>query len=173
MKLELLLRIEPNEAARILSTKRGIYFWFDKDTDHLVYIGVALGAGGLKKRVVSQHLNPAYLEFRCEKHTEKDKFQLAHAIPRMRKDGITVRHGIDKSAFRKSIGRKLKLKPWMDTVAYIVQNLYLRIFESENISTVKILEVELIKKYSPVFNTSHNPNNLTNSQCLCITSCTP
>ncbi|MBI4826371.1 MAG: hypothetical protein HY807_08120 [Nitrospirae bacterium] len=156
MKLELLPRIEPDKAVIVLSTKRGIYFWFSKDTDNLIYIGIALGAGGLKKRIVSQHLNPAYLEFRPEKHTEKDRFQLEHAIHRISKDEKNVRYGIDKSAFRKSIGRKLKLKPGIETVTYIMKNLYLKVFESENISIVRALEIDLIKKYEPVFNTSHN-----------------
>jgi hypothetical protein len=157
MELEVLPKIEPNIAVLELSGKRGIYFWFTNDTDTLVYIGVALGSGGLKRRVVSQHLNSAYLEFRSHKQSEKDKFQLQHAVCRTSKDGKTLHYGIDKSAFRKSIGRKLNLKPGDETVQYILQNLYLKVFESENVSAIKKLEVSLIKKYEPLFNTSHNP----------------
>jgi hypothetical protein len=156
MKLEILPRIGPNDAALALSEKRGIYFWFTNDTDTLVYIGVALGSGGLKKRILSQHLNSSYLEFRPQKQSEKDKFQLQHAVRRMSKDGKTQRYGIDKSAFRKSIGRKKNLKPGEETVQYIMHNLYLKVFESEDISAIKDMEISLIKKHEPLFNTSHN-----------------
>jgi hypothetical protein len=156
MQFELLTRIEPEQAKFYLTENKGIYFWFTKDTDTLVYIGVALGAGGLKKRLISQHLNEKYLEYRSTKHTEKDKFQLQYAYKKKSKDGKTIQLGIDKSSFRKSIGRKLKLKPGSDTVQYILCNLYIRIFESEDISKLRELEVTLIKRYSPQFNTSHN-----------------
>lgn len=156
MRLEILPVIEPKNALLVLSNKRGIYFWFTNDTCTLVYIGVALGAGGLKKRVISQHLNPAYLEYRPHKQTKMDKFQLEYAICRIGKDGKTLRHGIDKSAFRKAIARKLILKPGAETVQYIIDNLHLKIFESENISAIKELEVSLIKKHKPIFNTTHN-----------------
>ena len=140
-----------------LTVKKGIYFWFNKGDDTLVYIGIALGVGGLRKRIVGQHLNPKYLEFRPDKQSEKDKYQLEHPIRRLSKNGGVARCGIDKSAFRKAIGRKLKLKPGVDTVNYILENLYLKVFESEDINFVKALEVELINKYEPLFNTSHNP----------------
>jgi hypothetical protein len=155
MEIELLQRIEPGKAGDFLSSKKGIYFWFDKNTDALVYIGIALGTGGLKRRIISQHLNPAYLEFRHEKHTKKDQFQLENAIQRVRKGGNTSQKGIDKSAFRKSIGRKLKLKPGLETASYILENLYLKIFESEITNDVRSLEIELIKKHEPIFNTAH------------------
>lgn len=157
MELSLLPVIQPIEADKVLSNKKGIYFWFTKDANRLVYVGIALGAGGLRKRIVSQHLNPAYLEFRPEKHTDKDWFQSENAINRKSRDGKTIRCGIDKSAFRKSIGRKLKLKPGMYTVQYITENLYLKVFESNDLNSVKACEIELIKKYNPEFNTSHKP----------------
>jgi hypothetical protein len=155
MEFQLLTKIEPDQAKSYLSSKKGIYFWFTKNSDTLVYIGVALGSGGLKKRIISQHLNEKYLEYRQKKHTEKDKFQLQYACKKTSKDGI-IHLGIDKSSFRKSIGRKLELKPGCDTVQYILCNLYLKFFESEDISTIKELEVSLIKKHTPLFNTSHN-----------------
>lgn len=157
IELENLARIHPTDAKLTLSNKRGIYFWYTNNTDSLVYIGVALGAGGLKKRVASQHLNPLYLEFRSQKQSEKDKFQLQHAVFRTSKDGKTPRYGIDKSAFRKSIGRVERLKPGEETVQYIVQNLYLKVFESENIDAIRNLEISLIKKHEPLFNISHKP----------------
>jgi hypothetical protein len=40
----------------LLSTNRGIYFWFDVNDGSLVYIGKAVGSNGLKRRIVQQHL---------------------------------------------------------------------------------------------------------------------
>lgn len=51
IELENLARIHPTDAKLTLSNKRGIYFWYTNNTDALVYIGVALGAGGLKKEL--------------------------------------------------------------------------------------------------------------------------
>ena len=159
MELQSLPRIEPEKASLFLTSTRGIYFWFNKETDELVYIGVAIGTGGLKKRIISQHLNPSYLEYRPEKHTSKDKFQLQHSVYRINKDEKLMRQGIDKSSFRKSIGRKLELKPGNETVRYIIENLYLKVHESESVSFIKEAEIALIKKYQPIFNTSHKPQN--------------
>ena len=147
--------INLSAASIILTNKKGIYFWLTKETDRIVYIGVALGVGGLRRRIINQHLNPSYIEYRLQKHTEKDNFQLEHAIHRVSKDTKHIQYGIDKSSFRKSLGRKLKLKPGQYTVNYIIENLYLKVFESEVIDELKTCEVELIQKYAPEFNTSH------------------
>ena len=155
MNLDSLPVIEPKRAKSEIPSKRGIYFWFDNKSNQLVYIGIAVGIGGLKKRIISQHLNPKYLEYRAEKHTLKDKFQLENAIERLSKKDSSMRKGIDKSAFRKSIGRTLNLKPGIDTVNYIVENLYLKINESEDIDVIKVLEKKLIGKYQPKFNTTY------------------
>lgn len=69
-------KIDLEKINDLLSNKRGIYFWFDIDDDSLVYIGIAVGVGGLKRRILRQHLNPKYLEYRDEKHTSKDGYQL-------------------------------------------------------------------------------------------------
>lgn len=42
----------------LLSNRRGIYFWFDINNGSITYIGMAVGLGGLKKRIIQQHLNP-------------------------------------------------------------------------------------------------------------------
>ncbi len=159
MDLNLLPVIEPQEANSAIPKNRGIYFWFDKENDQLVYIGIALGVGGLKKRIASQHLNPKYLEYRAEKHTSKDHYQLKYTIKRKSKKDGSVRKGIDKSAFRKSIGRKLSLKPGKETVNYITENLYLKIYESEKIDDIKLLEKKLIEQYQPKFNTTYKIKN--------------
>ena len=104
-------------------------------------------------RICNQHLNPNYLEFRDSKHNTRDEFQLANAIPKLSNKNI-LKKGIDKSSFRKSIGRNLKLKPGEETCDYIYKNLKLKVFESSNIKMIKELERELITKLSPLFNTT-------------------
>jgi hypothetical protein len=153
--IQLLNRIEVASVANVLTCARGIYFWFNKKTDQLVYIGIAVGEGGLRKRIAQQHLNPSYLEYRSQKHSHKDSFQLGHKVSRLGKDDL-VRYGIDKSAFRKSIGRKYSIKPGQDTVNFIVNNLYLRICESEDVNSIKLVEKKLIKMLRPELNTAHN-----------------
>lgn len=151
MEILKLQRIEPGNAKKeLLPKKRGMYFWFDKKNDKVVYIGIAVGKKGLRGRIVSQHLRPEYLEYRPEKQSKKlDCFQIVNPFNKGNKKGI------DKSAFRKSIGRKLKIKPGIDTCSYIVDNLYLRVFESEKIEYIKALEKELIQEHQPKFNTQH------------------
>lgn len=154
-----LQRIEIANVKTQLSNKKGIYFWFFKLTDKIVYIGIGIGTGGLKKRIVSQHLNAKYIEFRTEKHTHKDEYQLAHAIPRLSKNNKTTRLGIDKSALRKAIGRRLDLKPGTETVDYILDNLYLKVFETDDSKMIKALEIQLIKQFKPLFNSFYNPKD--------------
>lgn len=148
-------KVELEKINELLSNKRGIYFWFDKVDDSLVYIGIAVGVGGLKKRIARQHLNPKYLEYRDEKHTSKDEYQLKYAIPRLSRKTGETKIGIDKSAFRKSIGRMLSLKPGNETVNYIQLNLRLEVFESEDIVMVKNMEKSLIAKFQPKFNSAY------------------
>ena len=148
--------IFPTEAKEKVPSKKGIYFWFNHKTNKLVYIGIGTGIGGLKKRIVLQHLNPKYLEFRSKVHNKvKDEFQLNCAVTRISKKNKTIEKGIDKSAFRKSIGRTLKLRPGEDTVKYIFENLYFKIYLSNNIDYLKEIEKKLIKIYQPKFNTTH------------------
>jgi len=155
MDLNSLALIDPKNAYEILSIRKGIYFWFYRGKCEPCYIGIAIGTGGLKRRVVSQHLNPKYLEFRASKHTEKDAYQMANSVERGSKDNNLLRSGIDKSAFRKSIGRKKSINPGSPTVEYIFNNFFLKVFESEDVDMIKKLEVDLIKKYEPEFNSSH------------------
>ena len=136
-----------------ISKKTGIYIWLDSK-ENIVYIGIACGQNGLHHRICNQHLNPNYLEFRESKHNARDEFQLANAILKLSNKNI-IRKGIDKSSFRKSIGRNLRLKPGEETCDYIYKNLKLKVFESNNIKMIKGLERELIVKLSPLFNTTY------------------
>jgi len=148
-------KVDLERISDLLTSKRGIYFWIDKNDNSLVYIGIAVGVGGLKKRVNQQHLSPKYLEYRSEKHTSKDEFQLKFSIPRVSKTTGVTNYGIDKSAFRKAIGRKLLLKPGQETVNYIKNNLILEVFESDDVEFIKSMEKKLIAKYQPKFNSAH------------------
>ncbi|KUO65664.1 MAG: hypothetical protein APF83_01170 [Lutibacter sp. BRH_c52] len=66
-----------------------------------------------------------------------------------------LKAGIDKSAFRKNIGRTYLIKPGVGTVNFIMENLYLKYFEVSDINILKELEKELIKKHKPELNISH------------------
>ena len=71
-----------------------------------------------------------------------------------------LKKGIDKSSFRKSLGRNLKLKPGNDTCNYIFSNLQLKILTSDEIETIKQLEIQLITQLNPIFNTTYKSINL-------------
>lgn len=155
MNIGILEPIDPTSAKEVLTNKRGIYFWNEKQSNDIVYIGIALGNGGLRRRICLQHLNEKYLEYRPHKQSAKHSFQLSHAITQVSKSTGKEKKGIDKSAFRKAIGRLQKLKPGSETVEYILRNLVLRVYESEDKEYIKELEKDLIKQYKPIFNSSH------------------
>jgi len=156
--LNLLQEINLSNHQNELPKTKGIYFWLKKDSEEIVYIGIACNKEGLRKRISQQHLNPKYLEFRENKQTSKDEFQLTHFIPRISSN--IIKKGIDKSSFRKSIGRKLLLKPGKETCEYILNNLRLKILVIEDVMYLKKLEKEMINLYKPVFNTSYKTTNL-------------
>ena len=80
---------------------------------------------------------------------------MEYAIPRASRKTGEIKHGIDKSTFRKSIGRMLLLKPGQETVNYIKANLRLEVFESEDIEFIKNMEKQLIVQKQPKFNSAH------------------
>ena len=150
-----LIKVDPNgtDLKAIIPKTKGIYFWCTKDTDEVVYIGTGSGVNGLYNRIVRQHLNPKYIEYREEKQSVKDFFQQEHPILKEVK-GV-LKAGIDQSAFRKNIGRTYLIKPGVATVAYIKENLYLKFHELEDKKELILLEKELIQKHQPVLNISH------------------
>ncbi|TXD53588.1 MULTISPECIES: GIY-YIG nuclease family protein [unclassified Polaribacter] len=150
-----LKKVDPNanNLKAIIPKAKGIYFWCTKDTDKVVYIGTGSGVNGLYNRIVRQHLNPKYIEYREEKQSVKDFFQQEHPIIKEVK-GV-LKAGIDQSAFRKNIGRTYNIKPGEDTVAYIKDNLYLKLHELEDKEELMLLEKELIQIHQPVLNISH------------------
>nr|WP_298995572.1 hypothetical protein [uncultured Polaribacter sp.] len=152
--LDKLITIDPSSPniKELIPKEKGIYFWFDKTTDELMYIGTGSGVKGLYNRIIGQHLNPKYIEYRAKVHNkEKDKFQLENPIIRER-DGAP---GIDQSAFRKNIGRTFKIKPGIHTVNYIKENLVLKYKLIDGREELMILEKKLILKLKPKLNISH------------------
>jgi hypothetical protein len=101
--------------SRDIPSETGIYVWYVKGTTHPVYIGKACGRRGLRHRIWAQHLNPNYLEWREQKFTEADVFQLGCAVV------VRGRRGIYKSVFRRGIGRRERIAPGQLTVDYIRQ----------------------------------------------------
>jgi excinuclease UvrABC nuclease subunit len=130
--------------------KKGLYAWFTKRGDRLVYIGKATGKKGLRQRIINQHLNPGYLETIVSKHTSKDQFQLDNPIY---KNGII---GIDKSAFRKNVARARRLKAGKKSVSYLKRAFNVSFIVTNRLSSDEIRELEkkLIKALSPEYNVS-------------------
>lgn len=128
----------------------GVCIWQDRQAGEVVYVGVGVGKSGLYNRICNQHLNPRYLEFRQDKLTTDDGFQLEHAVRQSVTDGIGS--GIDKSSLRRAIGRSLKLMPGEETCQYILDNLQLKILTIENEVAAKELARALIKEHRPRYN---------------------
>ncbi len=134
--------------AEVVPKKRGLYAWFTKRGDRLIYIGIAIGKKGLYKRIMKQHLNPNYLETRTERYTSKDEFQLQHPIY------TNGKIAIDKSAFRKNVARAKRLRAGAESVSYLRRVLNVSFLVTDALSDEEItkLEKELIAKLRPEFN---------------------
>jgi hypothetical protein len=94
----------------------GVYVWYAKEAGCPVYVGKASGRKGLRHRIWAQHLNPSYLEGRARKFTAADSFQLGCAVV------VRARPCIDKSVFRRNIGRRECIAPGRPTVDYVCQH---------------------------------------------------
>lgn len=153
INLRKLERINPGNAKELVAKNTGIYFWIHNSTDEIVYIGVGAGMNGLFNRIVRQHLNPKYIEYRSEKHNSKDSFQLSYPIMKIVKG--EMKSGIDQSVFRRNIGRALQIKPGEATVNYILENLHLKCVEISDVEKLKKVEKEMINIFKPKYNNSH------------------
>ena len=150
MEIEKLEKILPKDAQLKVTENTGIYFWFENKTNELVYIGYGTGKNGLYNRIISQEFNPNYIEYRESVHCSKDFFQLSNPI--IKKEEGVLKKGIDKSALRKKIGRAYNVKPGKETIEYIMQNLYLKFCEIDDIKQIKELKKNLKKEYKPKLN---------------------
>jgi excinuclease UvrABC nuclease subunit len=155
LDIEKLQIIDPSNLnlKQIIPKNKGIYFWFKNVTNEPMYIGTGSGVRGLYNRIIGQHLNSKYIEYRPGKgrSTVRDAYQLKYPIIRER-DGAL---GIDQSSFRRSVGSTFNIKPGIHTVNYIKENFYLKYFEIEDKEELMILEKQLIRKHDPLLNIDH------------------
>lgn len=127
----------------------GIYMFVEKsDHNKVVYVGSAVGADGLFKRIVLQHLNPGYLESRQDKWS-RSAYPFQASNPKNHNGALAV----DKSSFRKHIGEYFKLLPGFPTVQAILERFDLKVMTTESKSETLELESNLIASLSPIFNT--------------------
>jgi hypothetical protein len=161
MNITKLKKIDPNspELKHLISKNKGIYFWFEKGTDALMYIGTGSGKQGLYGRIISQHMRATYIEYRSNKgrNAIRDAYQLKHPIIRERDGAI----GIDQSSFRRSVGSQFNIKPGQGTVNFIKENFYLSYIELEDKEKLMLLEKQLISDLNPLLNIDHK-NKLSN-----------
>lgn len=129
----------------------GLYAWILRRTNKILYIGSAVGAGGLRRRICFQHLNPKYLETRKEKFTNRDSFQVNHPVL------IKKKVAICKSAFRRNIARAHYLMAGEECVEYIKRNFLLSFvtFGDAEKELVKEAEKNLISTIKPKYNILH------------------
>lgn len=123
---EQLVNAERNAVGEVNVPKDiGIYLWWSKKDSQIVYIGQALGRGGLYQRIIQQHLNERYR-----------------------------RKGVEKSAFRRNVAEEYNLK-WEEVVPFIKTNYTLSFITfpkgNERLANFveKLLQFELEPKYSP------------------------
>jgi hypothetical protein len=123
----------------------GLYGFFLRDGETVIYVGSATGVHGLRRRIWQQHLNPMYLEPRLPRDTTL--FQLRNPIHR--RDLVVV----DKSRFRFNVGQAHSLRA-DQTVDYIKANFVLGFVELPNtdIEEVKRIEKTLIRLLRPSYN---------------------
>jgi hypothetical protein len=126
----------------------GIYVWFASADGRPVYVGSATGGAGLRHRIWAQHLNRRYLEGRSEKISAADEHQLEHAVL------VRGRRCIDKSVFRRSIGRCHRLPPGQATVDFIRDYLVVAWVGLPDLTRLDILglEGELVHVLAPEYN---------------------
>jgi hypothetical protein len=124
----------------------GAYTWSTKRNSKLMYVGIATGRNGLYGRIIKQHLNPSYLLTDQDKWREKDEFQIAHY------SFLNGKPAIDKSAFRKNLGREHNLQPGEETVNYIKSNFCLRFIVVPSRESARAIEKEIIQLYEPGYN---------------------
>jgi hypothetical protein len=131
----------------------GIYVWYRKTDKRPFYVGRAAGRKGLRHRIWAQHLNPAYLEGRAEKINQADWFQFSCAVV------VRGQPRIDKSVFRRNVGRRERIGPGQPTVDFIRERLELAWVVLPQ-SDIALLERDLIAQFAAegdLYNLSGNP----------------
>ena len=140
--------LDPADDLTPLVPKRiGVYTWSTTEDSRVVYVGKATGRRGLHRRVVREHLNPRYLLTDQRKWSrEKDAYQIAHHAL------VNGKPAIDKSAFRKNIGRMHRLSPGQETVDFIRSRFVLRFVlvptERAAVELERRVRSELLPRYN-------------------------
>lgn len=145
-------RLDPrNIQKEDIPRKIGLYAWFLRKTNKISYVGSAVGAGGLRRRICFQHLNPRYLETRKQRFTSRDSFQVNHPVL------VNGKVVICKSAFRRNIARAHSLMAGKECVEYIKRKFLLSFvtFGDNEKELVKEIEKNLILTIKPKYNIAH------------------
>ncbi len=131
-----------------IPSQQGLYVWYGIEPGDVLYVGKATGRAGLRRRIWGQHLNPKYVETRLAKFRPADEFQRSCGVM------VAGKVCVDKSVFRRSIGRRFRLAPGEDTVRYIKQNLAVAWLTADLVGDVQKCELELIRELKPALNVS-------------------
>lgn len=116
-----------------------------------MYVGTATGKKGLYGRIISQHLNPRYLQTDQRKWCpKKNSYQIEHHTVSNNKPAI------DKSAFRKNIGRINCIAPGLHTVNFIKLEFFLQFLTLQSKKRTLQLEKTIIIEFSPEYNIQGN-----------------
>jgi hypothetical protein len=128
--------------------EKGLYVWYSAASGDVLYVGKAMGRDGLRGRICMQHLNAKYLETRPEKFRGEDAFQLGCGVM------VGGKVCVDKSVFRRSVGRWQRLAPGEETVRYIIENLEVAWLTGEVVEDIPACERLLIQEMEPSLNVS-------------------
>ena len=144
MNVSRLHKYDPSLIEKVIPRDKGVYIWWSRRTGKAVYVGIALNRkNGLLGRVLRQHLNPKYLEYRPDKTRNAKRTVVLN--------GKKVR---ENSVFRKAISEKYNLDPGVECVDYIMKHFLVSFFPMKTSSIEKIKQKEqlLIKDLKPDFN---------------------
>ena len=143
MNVSGLRKYDPTKIEKVIPRDKGLYIWWSRETDKAVYVGRALNRNGLLGRVLRQHLNPKYLEYRPDKTCNAKRTVV-----------LNGKKACEKSVFRKAISEKYNLDPGVESVDYILKNFLVSFFpmQTSSIEEVKQKEQFLIEELKPNFN---------------------
>ncbi len=143
MNVSRIHKYDPSQIEKVTPRDKGLYIWWSRKTGKAVYVGIALSRKGLLGRVLRQHLNPKYLEYRPDKTRNAKRTVVLN--------GKKVR---ENSVFRKAISEKYNLDPGVECVDYIIKYFLVSFIPMQASSREEVKQKEqlLIKDLKPSFN---------------------
>jgi len=143
MNVSGLHKYDPTQIEKVIPRDKGLYVWWSRRRGKAVYVGIALNRNGLLGRVLRQHLNPKYLEYRSDKTSNAKRTVV-----------LNGKKACEKSVFRKAISEKYNIDPGVECVDYIMKHFLVSFFPMKTSSIEKIKQKEqlLIKDIKPSFN---------------------